>query len=354
MTTRTVSKLAAPFRVIILALTSISLWCMVYGKSILANEFSGSKNALYNKTYEQLIDKRILLAEKKKKKKKKKKKSEQDSNTVQGSSEIPPSAIPKRRGPPCTACKNLDGFVTPQKISDEIRLMVGQNRMKFAPIAVKIQKARGGIETGLIPDFLGGAKCPKIDSEKWAIDYSRKRQVAAIHKGIDIPQPRGTPVRAIAAGTVIGKFLNDWNRKGTEVMLRHTPDQTGIPFWTYSQYTHLREMSPLNIGDKVTMGQEIGTTSNTGKMGRRIRRDALHFAILYSKEPEWSNDGVYVVPKNSYWMDPNAFYKIEPPYNSQSLLKLPKAKKKIPVPYMKKDGSFFPENTLKVWPYACP
>ena len=71
------------------------------------------------------------------------------------------------------------------------------------------------------------------------------------------------------------------------------------------------------------MGQEIGKTSNTGKMGRRLRRDALHFAILYSARPEWSHTGTFVAPKDGYWMDPNAFYRRDPPYDSQSLVSLP-------------------------------
>ena len=111
---------------------------------------------------------------------------------------------------------------------------------------------------------------------------------AAIHRGVDIPQLEGTPIRAVAEGVVVQKFANEGNRKGIEIMLRHTPAQTGLPFWTYSQYTHLLEMSPLPIGAKVALGQEIGKTSNSGKMGQRIRRDALHFAILYSERPGWA------------------------------------------------------------------
>jgi hypothetical protein len=219
--------------------------------------------------------------------------------------------------------------------------------------AVEIQKARGGIETGLEADFVNDGACMEIDSEQWAIDYSGKRQWKAIHKGVDIPQPVGTPIRAIAAGTVVGKFLNKGNRKGIEVMLRHTPEQTGLAFWTYSQYTHLREMSPLAIGARVEMGQEIGKTSNTGKMGRRIRRDALHLAIVYSDSPEWSSDGRYVIPKDSYWMDPNAFYRLKAPYDSQSLAALPDDQKSVPTPYMKPDGSFVPADTKRIWPYPC-
>ncbi|MFP6710495.1 MAG: hypothetical protein VB913_02215, partial [Rhodospirillales bacterium] len=127
----------------------------------------------------------------------------------------------------------------------------------------------------------------------------------------------------------------------------------GLSYWTYSQYTHLMEMSPLAIGTSVKVGEEIGKTSNTGKMGRRIRRDALHFAIIYSEHPEWSNDGRFVTPKDGYWMDPNAFYRLAPPYDSKSLKALSKELKEIPVPYMKTDGSFVPQNTKRVWPYPC-
>lgn len=230
--------------------------------------------------------------------------------------------------------------------------MVGKSRGDKAK-AVVTQRARGGTQTGLSPGFIDGGKCPKIDSEKWAIDYSHKRPWPAIHKGIDIPQPRGTPIRAVAAGTVVGKFTNQGNRKGVEIMLRHSPEQTGLPFWTYSQYTHLRKMSPLPIGAQVKMGQELGETGNSGKMGRRVRRDALHFAVLYSSRPEWSNDGHVVMPKDGYWMDPNAFYRVGPPYDSRSLAKLPKDQKKVPTPYMKSSGSVTPQDTKRIWPYSC-
>ncbi len=254
---------------------------------------------------------------------------------------------------PCGECEGLDGFVPPSEISDEIRLMVGKakgNKVK----AVEIQKARGAIETGLAPAFIDGAQCPEIDSETWAIDYSHKREgAAALHKGIDIPQPAGTPVLAVAAGTVVGKFLNDGNRKGIEVMLRHTPEQTGLAFWTYTQYTHLREMSPLAIGAAVEIGEAVGETSNTGVMGRRIRRDALHFSVVYSRRPEWSNDGRFVTPKDGYWMDPNAFYRSETPYDSVSLAALPDDQKAVPTPYMKAEGGFAPAETIRIWPYPC-
>lgn len=136
-------------------------------------------------------------------------------------------------------------------------------------------------------------------------------------------------------------------------MLRYTPELTGLPFWTYSQFAHLKEMPMLSIGAIVKMGDEIGKTANTGKMGRRERRDALHFAVFYTEYPEWSNDGVVVTPKDGYFMDPNAFYRLEPPYDSRSLAKMSGNQKRVPIPYMKADGTFVPYDTKRIWQYVC-
>lgn len=253
----------------------------------------------------------------------------------------------------CNECLNIDGYVQENEVDDEIRHLVGKYKGGAGPKNVAIQKARGVIETDLEPSFIAGATCPTIDSEKWAIDYTDKRRTEALHRGVDIPQPFGTPILAVADGTVVGKFVNEGNRKGIEIILRHTPQQTGLPFWTYSQYTHLQELPPLPIGANVKLGDAIARTSNTGLMGARERRHALHFAVLYSESPKWSNDGVVVAPKNAYFMDPNAFYRNTPPYDSESLTKLSAEQKIIPVPYITSSGKKVPPDTKRIWPYMC-
>jgi hypothetical protein len=52
-------------------------------------------------------------------------------------------------------------------------------------------------------------------------------------------------------------------------------------------------------------------------------------------------------------MDPNAFYRLELPYDSQFLVKLPNDQKQVSVPYMKADGTLVPAGTKRIWPYVC-
>ncbi|MGA1207765.1 MAG: M23 family metallopeptidase [Litorivicinaceae bacterium] len=257
----------------------------------------------------------------------------------------------KRDGIGCPECQALDGYLPPNEIPLVLYQMVGKIRKGDKDEDVRIQKVRGATPTGTYPKFVNDGNCPEIDSEKWAIDYSHKRSGAAIHKGIDIPQPEGTPVLAAASGTVVGKFLNQNNRKGIEVVLRHTPAQTGLSFYTYTQYTHLLEMSPLPIGASVLMGDEIAKISNTGKMGNKIRRDALHFAVMYSESPGWTNDGTIVVPQASYWMDPVFFYSTAGPYDSVSVER--RSNKAILTPYITRTGTVVPAETNRIWPFAC-
>jgi murein DD-endopeptidase MepM/ murein hydrolase activator NlpD len=231
-------------------------------------------------------------------------------------------------------------------------------------------KKRGMIPTGLTPEFNERVNCRGID-EYWAMDYSRKRGREAYHGGIDIPAPQGTPILAVADGVVIAKFMNEDNPKGIEIMLRHSPQDTGHQIWIYTQYTHLLKMPTLDIGQRVQMGQVIGKTSNSGISGRearkrhgsgggsgrrggsKIRRHALHFGVLYSTSRKYMKNKKLLVPVDAYWMDPNALYRKSPPFDSASLKALPENQKLIPIPYMLTSGNIIPADTKLIWPYSC-
>lgn len=100
-----------------------------------------------------------------------------------------------------------------------------------------IQQAidRGLFETGLSPAFPAQAQCRGID-EGYAISYAARRGREQYHGGIDMPAPWGTPMIAAAAGTVVAKYAGENSPRGIEIVLRHSPEDTGIPLWIYTQY----------------------------------------------------------------------------------------------------------------------
>lgn len=215
----------------------------------------------------------------------------------------------------------------------------------------KAAEARGMIETGLTAVFPKGARCNEID-DTWAMDYSHKRQASdARHGGIDMPAPFGTPILAAADGKVVAKFLGE-GRRGTEIILQHSPRQTGLPFWTYTQYAHFDAMPEVRIGQTVRMGQFLGPTGNSGR-GSEQRRPAIHFAVMYSASSQFALGETLLIPEDGFWMDPIAFYRTSRPYDSASLRSLPKGGKSVPIPVAFGDGSVSSEGTLRIWPYAC-
>ncbi|SEO03547.1 BlaR1 peptidase M56 [Duganella sp. CF517] len=77
------------------------------------------------------------------------------------------------------------------------------------------------------------------------------------HPGIDLAAPKGTPIHAAAAGTVIaaGELAENHGRYGTSVIIETGARQT--------LYAHLNSVA-VKPGDRVTAGQSIGTVGETG------------------------------------------------------------------------------------------
>jgi len=95
-----------------------------------------------------------------------------------------------------------------------------------------------------------------------------------VHLGVDIPAPIGTPVRAVADGTVITSVRN-WNNNtqgwgwGNRVLIQH---DNGIS----THYTHLNTVSNnVVVGQRVSQGDIIGTVGDSGSP----RNVHLHFEV---------------------------------------------------------------------------
>jgi len=106
---------------------------------------------------------------------------------------------------------------------------------------------------------------------------------AGWHEGIDFPADAGTPVRAVAAGTIvrIDREFTDWTRDEEEaalaraVGLGYTPSATldrirGRQVWIdhrngiVSRYAHLSTVADLRVGDAVQAGTSVGSVGSTG------------------------------------------------------------------------------------------
>jgi murein DD-endopeptidase MepM/ murein hydrolase activator NlpD len=216
--------------------------------------------------------------------------------------------------------------------------------------------ARGLFETGLRPVFPAHAKCRGID-EGYAISYTAKRGREQYHGGIDMPAPWGTPMIAAATGTVVGKFHGERSFRGIEIVLRHSPDDTGIPLWIYTQYAHCSKMPALELGQRVRIGEHICPTGNTGidRTGAQStrRRPAIHFAVFFSTSERYEEIQDVIIPAEGYWMDPVALFRKTLPLDSNSMKALPEAEKQVPVSIMFENGETFPAGTRIVWPYTC-
>jgi hypothetical protein len=81
------------------------------------------------------------------------------------------------------------------------------------------------------------------------------RQFSPAHLGIDIAAPIGTPVRAVAAGTVIWAGWKD-NGGGFVIVIRH-------PDGMRSTYNHTNRVDVI-AGERVAAGQTIARVGSTG------------------------------------------------------------------------------------------
>ncbi|MEV5798137.1 LysM peptidoglycan-binding domain-containing M23 family metallopeptidase [Streptomyces collinus] len=94
------------------------------------------------------------------------------------------------------------------------------------------------------------------------------------HTGVDFVVPTGTPVKAVAAGTVVSA---GWGGAyGNQVVLR-------LGDGHYAQYGHLSQLS-VSAGQTVTAGQQVGLSGATGN----VTGPHLHFEIRTT--PNYGSD----------------------------------------------------------------
>ncbi|QTE02266.1 M23 family metallopeptidase [Streptomyces cyanogenus] len=94
------------------------------------------------------------------------------------------------------------------------------------------------------------------------------------HTGVDFVVPTGTPLKAVAAGTVVSA---GWGGAyGNQVVLKLNDGH-------YAQYAHLSQLS-VSAGQTVTAGRQVGLSGATGN----VTGPHLHFEIRTT--PDYGSD----------------------------------------------------------------
>jgi murein DD-endopeptidase MepM/ murein hydrolase activator NlpD len=112
----------------------------------------------------------------------------------------------------------------------------------------------------IIPEIIDNPDIPSIwpASGRVTSEFGEIR-LTHIHKGIDISNSTGTPIRATANGKVIA--VGTSGNFGKRIMIYHGTDENGTTYVTV--YAHLSEFKVL-VGEKVDQGDLIGLMGNTG------------------------------------------------------------------------------------------
>ncbi len=213
--------------------------------------------------------------------------------------------------------------------------------------------------SGLVPVFPAGSACPAIASEfgsptRYDGSLRPRDRAGGLHGGIDISLEEGTPLRAIAGGTIVAAGTGG-QALGIYVWLLHSPQDTGLPFWVYSKYQHLRDLPTLAVGQTVTVGQVVGLSGKTGTMDGHYGSAGyphLHLTTVASPADRYEVRGSVVSPSMPTHFDPVALY-VEGLRAVEEIAQLPTGRRSVPIPHVTEDGALQPPGARLAWPVAC-
>jgi hypothetical protein len=115
------------------------------------------------------------------------------------------------------------------------------------------------------------------------------------HCGVDLDGPRGRPIVAVAAGTVVRVELSELGldgRSGRYVRLEHDDG-------TLTSYMHMDDVAEVRVGDRVAAGQYLGTLGATAVFSSAPH---LHFSLEVPAHP-----GMHGDITDTHYVDPGPF-----------------------------------------------
>jgi hypothetical protein len=120
-------------------------------------------------------------------------------------------------------------------------------------------------------------------------------ECGAGHCGVDLDGPRGRPIVAVAAGTVVRVERSELGldgRSGRYVRIQHDDG-------TLTAYMHMDDVAEVRVGDRVAAGQYVGTLGATAVFASAPH---LHFSLEVPAHP-----GLYGDITDTHYVDPAPF-----------------------------------------------
>lgn len=216
--------------------------------------------------------------------------------------------------------------------------------------------------SGLRVAFPSGHSCEPISSpfaSHTRYDGSLRRgdRNAGLHGGIDLSLQTGTSLLAIADGEVIA-LGEGAAMEGIYIWLRHTPNDTGSPYFAFSKYQHLAALPTLKVGAHVMVGQVVGLSGATGTVGKHYGANGyahLHLSTFYGSSGDYEIKGLYdsmVSGKDARLDDPLILY-LEGLQSLSAVRGLADERKTVHPAVVGEDGRVHPQGAKTVWPVAC-
>lgn len=208
--------------------------------------------------------------------------------------------------------------------------------------------------TGLAASFPQGADCAPVASpyaSPYRYDGSKRPlgRNGGLHGGIDLSLPEGTPLLALADGTVVhagegGMAL------GIYVWLHFAPKDTGLPYHLFAKYQHLKAPTSLTVGSRVSKGQPVALSGATGTVGGHYGQQGyphLHLTTLASPSGAFTTAGSLLQPEQARNIDPLSVFLVPLPTLEQLDAIAPQV---VAIPVL---GGLQSAAGRLVWPVAC-
>lgn len=216
--------------------------------------------------------------------------------------------------------------------------------------------------SGLTVAFDESHACPPIASpfaSPTRYDNSRRPidRFGGLHGGVDLSLKEGTPLLAVADGEAIASGEGGL-MEGIFLWLRHAPQDSGLPFWTFTKYQHLSAPPDLKPGERVRAGQRVALSGATGTAGKHYGMAGyphLHLTTYYGPSGDYEvrgQHGSMVGAREAQLDDPLILY-LRDISGLAEVRALPEARRTVQPAIVLDSGEILPPGGRTVWPVAC-